>query len=279
MSERERVVEARIDELARELRRLGGGLLEVAADHPDPARARELSAAARVLMNSVLERLEGDSGTAEPRDAVPVPAASAESGSALQELMGLYLSSHDRKLKDPVMHDPALSYEERRPLWRFGYEDSAYFEAAPLWHDSVSSRGKGTARMTTKTEVLRRMHHRYVLTRDLKSAEGELAIRVLLGGKAVLAARAVREGGFFESYELEHRLDPLQWRALVLAAERGAETGDRLREILAQMESLAAAVLDLDVLFRKRAADPSPATAIPGAVQVVQAVMADWPRR
>ncbi|MER5951127.1 hypothetical protein ABT127_34335 [Streptomyces sp. NPDC001904] len=282
MSERKQGAEARVEGLARELRRLGGGLLEVAADHPDPARARELSAAARVLMNSVLERLESDGGTAEPRDAVPVPVpvASTESGDALQELVGMYTSEYDRELGAPVMTDPSLSWEEQKPLRRFGYGDEAYFRTAPLWNDAVPGRGKGVVRgMTSKTEVLRRMHHRYVLARDLTGSEGELAVRVLLGGKAVLNARVIRDGGFIDRYDLERELAPLQWRALVLAAERGAGAEDRLREVLTQLETLAAAVLDLDVLFRRQTIDPSLAAAIPGAVQVVQAIVKDWPVR
>ncbi|MFC7220522.1 hypothetical protein ACFQLX_20510 [Streptomyces polyrhachis] len=58
MSERD--VEARVEELARGLRRVAAGLLEAAAEHPDAARVRELSTAARVLANDVLARLDGE---------------------------------------------------------------------------------------------------------------------------------------------------------------------------------------------------------------------------
>ncbi|MFF2504182.1 hypothetical protein ACFVTY_12515 [Streptomyces sp. NPDC058067] len=75
----EQNVEARVDELARGLRRMAASLLEAAAEHSEPGRARELSAAARVLMNSVLARLEGGAGgglpAGDPSPAAGIPGA------------------------------------------------------------------------------------------------------------------------------------------------------------------------------------------------------------
>ncbi|MGY0485690.1 hypothetical protein [Streptomyces sp. WG-D5] len=277
-------VEERVEQLARELRRLGGRLLEAAAEHPDRERARQLSAAARVLVTSVMAPLEQD-GTAvadpgpaeaEPQDAVAVrPTPSA--GGALAELIEMYVSKHQRQLDEPVMTDPSLPWEERKPLRRFGYGDEAYFRTAPLWHDAVPSRGKPVARVTPKTEVLRRMHHRYVLTRDLDSPEGELAIRILLGCRAICGSRAVRDGGYYEWHALDDKLAPLQWRALVTAAERTAEAGARLGGMLRKLERLAEAVHKLDTLFRGSASDPALAEGIPGALRVVDAIVKELP--
>ncbi|MFD4125289.1 hypothetical protein ACFXKK_04925 [Streptomyces globisporus] len=62
-------------------------LLQVAAEHPDSARGRELSGAARVLAEAVLGRLDGAlvnaSAGPEPEvwDAVPGSAGERRSGS------------------------------------------------------------------------------------------------------------------------------------------------------------------------------------------------------
>ncbi|WP_329571924.1 hypothetical protein [Streptomyces sp. NBC_01361] len=279
-------VEARVDELARGLRRMAASLLEAAAEHPEAGRARELSAAARVLMNSVLARLDGDAGEGLPvdggvsergvQDSGPVP---AETGSGLEELVGLYVSKYDRDLEDPVMTDPSLSYEKSRPLSRVQYAHDDSFEDAPLWKDAVPSRGKAVVRgMTTKAEVLRRMHHHYVLRRDLDGPEGELAVRVLLGCRAILSSQAVRGGDYFDHWKLERKLDALRWRAVVTAAERGAEAQAQLAEMLKELETLADAVGKLDTLFRRQVGDPSLAAGIPGVVRVVEAILQGWPK-
>ncbi|MFI8876784.1 hypothetical protein [Streptomyces sp. NPDC055243] len=103
---------------------MAAGLLEAAAEHPDAVRARELSAAARLLTNDVLTCLDREVVTVSPtrrsepevQDADPsVRSAVAESGAALEELVELYLPGYDRRPDDdPVMIEPRLRYERGR---------------------------------------------------------------------------------------------------------------------------------------------------------------------
>jgi hypothetical protein len=279
-------IEARVEELARGLRRMAAGLLEAAAEHPDAVRARELTAAARVLTNAVLARLDGESvedfqaHRSEPglQDAVPLAkTAPSESGKALDELTELYLRDYDRRLRnDPVMTDPNLSYERWRQLRRFEFGRDKLFEGAPLWNDDVPSRGKTVVRgLTSKAEALRRMHHSYVIRRDLESPEGELAVRLLQGCEAIGRTRAIGDGDFVDA-DLDLKLEALRWRALVIAAGRGEHARAQLLTLLRQLEVLAAAVLELDTAFRQRNSTPSAGTRIAGAAQGVKAVLRDW---
>ncbi|MEV2214947.1 hypothetical protein AB0H86_26475 [Streptomyces sp. NPDC050997] len=286
MSERD--VDKRVEELTRGLRRMAAALLEAAADHPDAIRARELSAAARVLTNDVLARLDGEAVEDSPahrsepglQDTVPLAKrVASESGEALEELVELYLTDFARRLDDdPVMIDPDLSYERRNHLRRVRYGRGKPFEDAPLWNDAVPSRGKAVMRGTTsKAEVLRRLHHSYVIRRDLDSPEGELAVQVLQGCKAIRRSRAIDDGGFVDKSELEQKLEALQWRALVIAAGRGKHARAQLLTHLRQLEVLAAVVLELDTAFRQRNSNPSLGARIAGAAHGVKAVLQHWP--
>ncbi|GAA2316965.1 hypothetical protein OKJ48_38950 [Streptomyces kunmingensis] len=277
----EQDVEARVDELVRGLRRMAAGLWEAAAEHPQPARARELSAAARALTNTVLPRLDGETVEADPagrsgpevRDTVP-----AARSTALEELIELYVADYARRLDEPVMTDPDLPYGQWKHLHRvvFG-RDGDHFEHAPLWNDAVPSRGRAVVRgVTSQAEVLRRMHHRYVLRRDLDSAEGALAVQVLHACDAIRGCRAIKDAGFVALDELDLDLENLKWRALVTAAGRGAEAGSRLRELLGQVEVLATVVLELDTRYRQHGAEPALSSRIAGAAQGVQALALDW---
>ncbi|WP_033329293.1 hypothetical protein [Streptomyces yerevanensis] len=286
MSERD--VDARVEELIRGLRRMAAGLLEAAAEHPDAVRARELSAAARVLTNGVLARLDGEAVEDSPahrsepevQDTVlPANNAASESGTALDELVELYLPDYARRLdKDPVMFDPDLPYERWNSLHRVRYGRGTPFDNAPLWNDAVPSRGKAVVRgMTSKAEVLRRLHHSYVIRRDLDSPEGELAVQVLEGCKAIRRSRAIVDGDFVDESDLELKLEALQWRALVIAAGRNEHARAQLLTRLRQLEVLAAAVLELDTAFRQRNSNPSLGARIAGAAHGVKTVLRHWP--
>ncbi|MFD4028142.1 hypothetical protein ACFWRV_32220 [Streptomyces sp. NPDC058576] len=296
MSERD--AEARVEELSRGLRRLAAGLLEAAAEHPDALRARELSAAAGVLTNDVLARVDGEAGTAPParpgepevRDAVP-PAkdaavdtavdSAAVPGSAVEELVELYLPDYERQVReddDPVMIEPDLPYRRWNHLHRVRYGRGKPFRNAPLWNDTVPSRGKRVIRgMTSKAGVLRRLHHSYVILRDLKSPEGELAIRVMQGCQAIERSRAIRDGDFVDTSDLREKLRDLQWSALVVAAGRGEPARAQLLTQLGQLEVLASALLELDTAFRRRNSTPSLGPRIAGAAHGVKAVLRHWP--
>ncbi|WP_327350983.1 hypothetical protein [Streptomyces sp. NBC_01304] len=286
MSERE--VDARVEELTRGLRRMAAGLLEAASDHPDDVRARELSAAARILASEVLGRLDGDAVSDSParrsepevQDAAPAaPSAVAETGSALEELVELYLPDYERRRDDNlVMTDPDLPYERWRHLHRVEFGRGMAYEDAPVWNDTVPSRGKAVVRgMTSKREVLRRLHHSYVTRRDLDSPEGELAVRVMQGCKAIERSRAIGDGDFVDGSDLGRKLEVLQWRALVVAAGRGEHARAQLQTQLRQLEVLAVAVLELDTAFRRRNSDPSPGARIARAAQGVKVLVRHWP--
>ncbi|MFE7394582.1 hypothetical protein [Streptomyces sp. NPDC057582] len=203
MSERD--VDARVEKLTWGLRRMAAELLEAAAEHPDAVRARELSAAARVLTNNVLARLDGEavedspSHRSEPevQDTVPsAKSAVSESGTALDELVELYLPDYARRLDDPVMTDPDLPYERWNHLHRVRFGRGKPFEDAPLWNDAVPSRGKAVVRgMTSQAEVLQ-------------------------GCEAIRRSRAIDGGDFVDKSDLTLKLDALQWHALVIAACR-----------------------------------------------------------
>ncbi|MBZ4318363.1 hypothetical protein [Streptomyces huiliensis] len=79
--------------------------------------------------------------------------------------------------------------------------------------------------MSSKSEVPRRMHHRYVARRGLDSPEGDLAIRVVQGAKAISRSRAVEDGDFLDGSEPERKLKAVRWRVLVVAAGRGDRPG------------------------------------------------------
>ncbi|MFI6060643.1 hypothetical protein [Streptomyces sp. NPDC051286] len=285
MSERD--VDARVAELTQGLRRMAAGLLEAAAEHPDAVRARELSAAARVLTNNVLARLDGEavedspSHRSEPevQDTVPsAKSAVSESGTALDELVELYLPDYARRLDDPVMTDPDLPYERWNHLHRVRFGRGKPFEAAPLWNDAVPSRGKAVVRgITSKAEVLRRLHHSYVIQRDLDSPEGEMAVQVLQGCAAIRRSRAIDGGDFVDKSDLALKLDALQWHALVIAARRSEQARAQILTQLRQLEVLAATVLELDTAFRQRNSSPSLGAPIAGAAHGVKAVLRHWP--
>ncbi|MEV7239049.1 hypothetical protein AB0N06_35685 [Streptomyces sp. NPDC051020] len=131
--------------------------------------------------------------------------------------------------------------------------------------------------MTSKAEVLRRMHHSYVVRRDLDGPEGELAVQVLLGCKAILRCRAVSDGDFIDKPDLERQMEALQWRALVTAAARGEGSGAQLLTRLSELEALAAAILELDTAFRQRNSDPFLGARIAAAVHGTKAVLRHWP--
>lgn len=292
MSERD--VDARVEELSRGLRRMAAGLLEAAAEHPDAVRARELSSAARVLTNDVLTRVDGEAGTASPARAsgpevqdAPPPAehaavnAPAEPGSALEELVELYLPDFERHVhedNDPVMTDPDLPDEPWNHLQRIKYGRGKPFKDAPSWNDTVPSRGKPVIRgMTSKAEALRRLHHSYVILRDLKSPEGELAVQVLQGCLAIENSRAIRDGHFDDTWDLRRKLENLRWRALVVAAGRDEHARAQLLTHLRQLEVLASALLELDTAFRRRNRNPSPGPRIAGAALELKAMLQHWP--
>ncbi|MEV2254525.1 hypothetical protein AB0I94_28820 [Streptomyces sp. NPDC050147] len=284
----EQDVDALVEELARGLRRMAAGLLEAAAEHPDAVRARELTAAARMLTNDVLARLDGEAVTDSParriepdvQDAPPSGRSTvAVSGRALEELVELYLPDYERRLDDdPVMTDPGLPYERWNHLHRLEYGRGEPFEDAPLWNDTVPSRGKAVVRgMTSKQEVLRRLHHSYVTRRHLDSPEGELAVRVRQGCTAIRRSRAIDDGDFIDTSDLKVKLEDLQWRALVVAAERGHHARTQLLTQLRQLEALAVVVLELDMAFRQRNNDPSLGARIAGAAQAAKAMLRHWP--
>ncbi|MFJ8250305.1 hypothetical protein [Streptomyces sp. NPDC094466] len=286
----EHEIDARVEELGRGLRRMAAGLLEAAADHPDGVRARELSAAARVLTNDVLPRLDGEAGTARPgepevQDAPPraestTVTTSAQPGSARAELVEMYLPDYERHLreeKDPVMMDPDLSYAGWKHLMRAEHGRGKPFKDAPLWTDTVPSRGKAVVRgVTSKTEIMRRLHHSYVNLRDLKSPDGELALEVYQGCQAMEHSRAVRDGDFVETSGLGLKLLALRWRALVIGAGRGEHARSQLLAQLRQLDVLASPLLELDTAFRKRHSDPSLGPRIAGAAHEVEAVLQRW---
>ncbi|MER5888194.1 hypothetical protein ABT160_30605 [Streptomyces sp. NPDC001941] len=276
-------VEARVDELTRGLRKLAAGLLDAAADHPDATRARDLSAAARALTSAVLPRLEGEGPQDDPvpppvEDTPPAPVVTAKGG-AIDELVALYLADYERTpYRDPAMTDPGLDYKEWEHLHRVRYRREEEFACAPRWNDEVASRGRKVVRgVTTMAQVLRRMHHRYVLIRDLDSAEGELALRVRRGCKAIRDCRALSDGDFVDLSEVKRATKAFQWRALVTAAERGADAESRLRTQLAQLELAASTVLALDTAYRRRDTDPGAGTRITDAAHAVKALFAHWP--
>ncbi|MGW7081381.1 hypothetical protein [Streptomyces sp. NPDC054866] len=286
----ERDVEAQVEELTRGLRRMTAGLLGAAAEHPDAVRARELSAAAKVLTNDVLTRLDKEAvedtsahrSEPEVQDAVPSAASAAtESGAALAELVELYLPNYERVLdEDPVMTDPELPYERWNHLHRLKYGRGTPFEDAPLWNDPVPSRGKAVVRgMSSKAQVLRRLHRSYVTRRDLDSPEGELAIQVLHGCDAIRRSRAIGDGDFVDKSDLDLKLDTLRWRALVTAAGRGEQAHAQLLTQLRRLEVLAASVLELDTAFRQRNSGPSVGARLAGATHGVKAALQDWPPR
>ncbi|WP_147481250.1 hypothetical protein [Streptomyces shenzhenensis] len=281
-------VDARVEELTRGLRRMAARLLQSAAEHPDAVRARELSAAARVLTSDVLARLDGEAVEDSPahrsepevQDTVPLAkSAASEYRAALDELVELYLPDYTRRLDDdPVMTDPDLSYERWNHLHRVRYGRGNTFEDAPLWNDAVSSRGKAVVRgMTSKVEVLRRLHHSYVTRQDLDSPEGELVVQVLQGCKATQRSRAIGDGDFVDELDLKRKLDTLQWRAVVIAAGRGEQARAQLLTQLRQLEVLAAVVLELDTAFRQRSSSPSLGARIAAAAHGVKAVLRHWP--
>ncbi|MBB5939261.1 hypothetical protein [Streptomyces zagrosensis] len=286
MSERD--VDARVEELTRGLRQMAAGLLEASAKHPDAVRARELSVAARLLTNDVLTCLDGEAVTgsqarrSEPdvQDADPsMRSTVAGSGSALEELVELYLNDYDRSLHgDPVMIAPDLRHGGWEHLHRVKFGRGKPFEGAPLWNDTVSSRGKTVVRgMTSKREVLRRLHHSYVTRRDLDGPEGELAVRILQGCEAIRRCRVINDGDFVKTSALEVKLMDLKWRALVIAAGRSEHAGAQLLTRLRQLEVLAAAVLKLDAAFRQHNNDPSMGTRIAGAAYGLKALLHHWP--
>ncbi|MFJ7412222.1 hypothetical protein ACIQWZ_15600 [Streptomyces sp. NPDC098077] len=292
MSEQD--VEARVEELSRGLRRLAAGLLEAAAEHPDAVRARELSSAARVLTNDVLPHVDGEADTASParpsepelQDAVP-PAkntaanSAAGPGSAREELVELYLKHFDRdfhKHGGLVMTDPNLHGKPLNHLQRVKYGRGKRFRDAPQWNDTVPSRGKRVIRgMTSRPEVLRRLHHSYVISRDLRSPEGELAVQVLQGCLAIDRSRAINGGNFVDRWDMDQKLTELRWRTLVVAAERGEHASAQLLTQLGQLEVLAVAILELDTAFRRRTSAPSMDPRIAGAAHAVKAVLQHWP--
>ncbi|MFD3999231.1 hypothetical protein [Streptomyces rubiginosohelvolus] len=287
----EQEIDARVEELSRGLRRLAAGLLDAAADHPDAVRARELSAAARVLTNDVLARVDGEVGTARPSepDVQDTPPrakgatvnTSARPGSAREELVGRYLPDYERQLHeddDPVMMDPDLPYERWIHLHRAEFARRKPFKDAPLWNDTVPSRGKAVVRgVTSKAEVLRRLHHSYVTLRDLKSPDGELAIEVYQGCQAIDNSSVIRDGDFVNRSDLRRKLRDLQWQALVIGAGRGEHARAELITLLGQLDVLASALLELDAAFRQPTGDPSLGPKLAGAAHAVKAVLQHWP--
>jgi len=105
--------------------------------------------------------------------------------------------------------------------------------------------------------MARRLHHCYVVDRDLDSPVGELAGRVVDGCRALQASRVLRDGGFVDTYNFEKKLNGFQCRALFAAAVgRGEHARTDLLAQLGRFEVLAAAVLGADVAFRDDGGDP-----------------------
>ncbi|MEV5600845.1 hypothetical protein AB0L33_05315 [Streptomyces sp. NPDC052299] len=125
--------------------------------------------------------------------------------------------------------------------------------------------------MTSRAEVLRRLHHSYVTHQDLDSPEGEPAVQVLQGRRAIQRSRAI--GDFVDESDLKRKLDALQWRAVVIAAGRDEQARAQLLAQLRQLEVLAAAVLELDTAFRQRNSSPSLGARIAAAAHGVKAVL------
>ncbi|MET8828043.1 hypothetical protein ABZX40_21420 [Streptomyces sp. NPDC004610] len=294
MSEQD--VDARVEELNRELRRLAGELLLAAADHPDPGRARTLSAAARELTGTVLARLDGqpveDSARPETnaeapevqdvpdvQDTVPpVRAGAPDSRPALGELVERYASDFNGIGEDnPVMIDPELRSDQWARLHRVRFGKGEHFAGAPLWNDTVPDRGRKARRLTTGPAVLRRLHRTYVTLRDLETPEGELALRFLRGSHGIQYSRGITEGGFVGRGHLNRKLTELEWRAVVTAAERGEHAQARILELLRQLEVLAAPVLALDVAFRQRNDSVDRGMRVAGSAEVVKSLLRNWP--
>ncbi|MER8264943.1 hypothetical protein ABT007_12160 [Streptomyces griseus] len=287
----EQEIDARVEELSRALRRIAAGLLEAAADHPDGVRARELSVAAGVLTNDVLARVDGGSDAVRPdepevRDTPPraeitTVDTSARPGWAREKLVEMYLPDYERHLrenKDPVMTDPDLPFNRWKHLHRALYGRNTPFRAAPLWNDTVPSRGRAVIRgVTTKAEILRRLHHSYVMLKDLDSPDGELAIEVYQGCQAIEHSRVVTDGDFVGRPDLCLKLEDLRWRSLVIGAGRGEHARSELLAQLRQLDVLAAPLLELDTAFRQSESDPSLGPRIAGAAHGVKAVLHHWP--
>ncbi len=293
-------LEMRVEQLTRELRRLASELLRVAAEHPDSARGRELSGAARVLAEGVLGRLDGDVVNApagpEPEvwDAVPGSAGIAGAGAgasslgtigsgpagrrveptatAREQLVELYLDTYERWTEKPFFGSPHLSDRQDDAMFRLKWAKGNVFATAPLWNDVVPQRGKPVRRLLqTKAETARRLHHCYVVDRDLDSPEGELAGRVADGCRAIQASRVLKDGGFVEKYDFEKQLDGFRWRALVTAAGRGEHARTDLLARLDRLEALAAVVLDADVAYRERNNGPAAHARLTAAAQAMTA--------
>ncbi|MFF8985496.1 hypothetical protein ACF08E_19165 [Streptomyces globisporus] len=131
--------------------------------------------------------------------------------------------------------------------------------------------------MTSQREVLRRLHHSYVISRDLRSPEGELAVQVMEGCLAIERSRAIKGGTFVDRWDMGQKLTELRWRALVVAAERGDHARAQLLTQLGQLEVLAVAIRELDTVFRRRESAPSKDPRIAGAAHAVKAVLQHWP--
>lgn len=285
-----------MEELNRELRRLAGELLLAAADHPDPGRARTLSAAAGELAGAVLARLDGrpveDSpgpggkreasevpGIPEVQDAVPpVRADAPDSNSPLGKLVECYVDDFARiGEEDPVMIDPGLSYDQWAHLHRVGSGKRRHFGGAPLWNDTVPDRGRKVRRLTSGPATLRRLHRTYVTLLDLETPEGGLALRFLRGSHGIQHSRGIVEGGCVDRGSLGRKLTVLEWCAVVTAAERGEHARARILELLRQLEVLAAPVLALDVAFRRRNDSVEMGGRVAGSGEVVNALLRNWP--
>ncbi|MFD6801562.1 hypothetical protein [Streptomyces cyaneofuscatus] len=291
-------LETRVEQLTRDLRRLTSELLQVAAEHPDSARGREFSGAARVLAEGVLGRLDGAlvnaSAGPEPEvwDAVPGSAGSAgprasSSGSvgsgpadrrvepiatAREQLVELYVDKYERWAEKPFFRSPHLSDKQNDAMFRLKWAKGNVFATAPLWNDVVPQRDRPVRRLLqTKAETARRLHHCYVVHRDLDSPEGELAGRVVDGCRALQASRVLRDGGFVDTYNFEKKLNGFQWRALVAAAGRGEHARTDLLAQLDRFEVLAAAVLEADVAFRERNNGPTARARLTAAAQAMTA--------
>ncbi|GGY13766.1 MULTISPECIES: hypothetical protein [Streptomyces] len=292
-------IETRVEHLTRGLRRLASELLQVAAEHPDAARGRELSGAARVLTEGVLGRLDcavvnapagpdpevwdtvaGAAGGAAARvstvgavGSAPVDRA-GPSGTAREQLVELYLGKYERWTEKPFFRSPHLSERQEVALLRLKWADGNVFATAPLWNDVVPQRGKRVRRLLhTKAERARRLHHCYVLDRDLDSPEGELAGQVADGCRAIQSSRVLRDGGFVEPYAFDRQMDGFRWRALVTAAGRGEHARTDLLAHLDRLEALAAAVLEADVAFRERNNGPAAHAKLTAASQAMTAAI------
>ncbi|MER8193498.1 hypothetical protein ABTY00_05955 [Streptomyces microflavus] len=272
-------LEARVEQLTRDVRRLTSELLQIAAEHPDSVRGRELSGAARVLAEGVLGRLDGApvnaSAGPEPEvwDAVAGSAGGAGAGAsrsgvvgsgpagrrveptarAREQLVELYVDKYERWAEKPFFRSPHLSDKQNDAMFRLKWAKGNVFATAPLWNDVVPQRDRPLRRLLqTKAETARRLHHCYVVDRDLDSPEGQLAGRVVDGCRALQASRVLRDGGFIDTYNFEKKLNGFRWRALVTAAGRGEHARTDLLAQLDRLEALAAAVLEADVAFRER---------------------------